>query len=136
MRLLITVLVLAACGQPQPAPTNAAAEECYLNAFYVSDSELSLRVWQHIQNRQHDLIDDRAFAAALWYNRSAGRAGFIYRLDCQPARQRVQAVLEQFAQSAPSPDVAEALCESKTGSYPAAARRRGSFQFGRTQWHV
>jgi hypothetical protein len=82
---------------------------------YVSGNDVSDRVWQHIQTQQYDLIDsqDAAFGAAQWYSRGDGRAGFFYNLDCAQARERVEAVLEEFARSAPMEDVAEALRASK-----------------------
>lgn len=109
-------LTLMGCVEQRPAPRPlAAANECYLNVSYVSDNELSRRVWEHIQSAQYDLIDsgDRAFGAAQWYDRGGGRAAFVYNLDCGLARVRVQAVLEYFARRATSPDVAQALREAK-----------------------
>lgn len=109
-------VTLLGCAEQRPSqPALAATDECYLNVSYVSDNELSRRVWDHIQTVQYDLIDagDRAFGAAQWYDRGDGRAGFVYTSDCELASVSVQAVLEHFAVRATSPDVAQALRDAK-----------------------
>ncbi|MEZ5971989.1 MAG: hypothetical protein R3C31_09310 [Hyphomonadaceae bacterium] len=114
--MVIVGLMLMGCAEQRPdQPALVATDECYLNVTYVSDNELSRRIWDHIQTAQYNLIDshDRHFGAAQWYDRGGGRAAFVYNSDCGLARAKVQAVLEHFAEQATSPDVAQALREAK-----------------------
>lgn len=120
MRVLAVALVgftLMACAEQRPAQrTPTTTYECYLNVSYVRDNELSRRVWDHIIEVQYDLINsgDNTFRASLWYDRGAGRAGFVYASDCEIARVSVQTALEQFARRATSPDVSQALRDAKS----------------------
>lgn len=116
LAITLCLLVIGACARHSEAiSSSASAETCYLNVSYVSGNELSRGVWAHLQTAQYDLLDsgDRAFQYAFWYTRGRGRAGFAYRLSCYDARLRVQDWLERFAESAPSPDIAQALRDAK-----------------------
>ena len=108
LAIIILALSLVACARSTPVVVRTSGtEECYLNVAYVSGNELSRRVSAHIESQQYRLLDATdGFAAALWYTPGDGRAGFVYRLNCDDARPRVQAWLERFAETAPRPDVA------------------------------
>jgi hypothetical protein len=106
-------LVRSASCASDAQPISVREPECYLSVSYVQDTELSGEIWEHLLRHSTLLLDDASFGASLWYTKGDGRAGFVYRSDCRIARTELAQTLDQFANTASNPEVANALRDSK-----------------------
>jgi hypothetical protein len=109
---LIASASLAACQTSQQSDIEGL--ECYLNVSYVRETDLSQLIWTHLHDHAEVLLNGEGFGASLWYSIGEGRAGFIYRGDCVAARMQLEQSLEELAQAASDPAIADALRRARS----------------------